>query len=264
MIRLISAMLTLLLFAVPLMAQTIQADIYIDMETGVDGQVLTVPLLAAATHVACANWTLEVNPLTTFKVDEGNDHQLPFPVTVAGVDYSTAGTRSFDYDHAGPTKERALCHFAPYKPRVSAGMFLNPGGDTVSGRWDHLNISGYQTGCVVQVWKAIGQPSVILAHSKVGYASYGGVGIGIDATSTYWVTMLFDSVAGTCDVEVYRTDDWTQVGPTSTSPTKVGSPAKYILVGIDGHNAVKTPTHSYNDDLLIDFTNAAFPLGILP
>lgn len=250
------------IFALTAEAQVIPADVFIDMETGVAGQTLTAPLLASATHVSCTGgWQLTPNPLTTFKVADGDIGQLPFPVTVAGVQYPSAGTRVFDYDHSGNSKETANCRFTTYRAKVSAGMFLQIGPSGTWAAYDYLQTPGYKTVCIVQLKDNPTTPMIWAHTTKASGASYAGQSIPVQANVPYWVTSLYDSVAGLCSVAVFDPVTWTQIGVTSTAPIDVGTPARSVLIGLNGHG-VLTPTHSFIDDLLIDWTAAAFPLGV--
>jgi hypothetical protein len=242
----------------------VAVDVYVDMESGSPGDNITAVIAAAATHGGNGVWSTIPSQLTTFKVIAG-DATLPFPVNVGGTIYNDTGTRGWDYGH---TNENSWTHYGldPVHLKISAGAFLSTGPKDTWGYYDYLVISGYVNpqSCVVQLRdNPDADQRVIRAHSTPQSGTQYGSPIPVVADKLYWVSLLYDSGNGVCKVAVFDPGTWQQVGTTSTTQLNTNVPVRFLRFGMNAHN-VTSNEHSYFDDILIDWTEGKFPLGINP
>ena len=90
----------------------------------------------------------------------------------------------------------------------------------------------------------------------------GGVGITLNSNTKYWYTSQIDtnSGAGTCRVGVYDVSG-TQIG-TSVAGVGMGQNVNRIGIMSTQHGAVPAE-NTFFDNLIVDWTNGVFPLGIM-
>src|SRR6185503_9280394 len=74
-----------------------------------------------------------------------------------------------------------------------------------------------------------------------------------------WCVLKANFATGSANLNVYRVSDWTLVGSVVTSMTS----GEDVLEIRMGNNEIGTAagTTSYFENLVVDFTHAAFPLG---
>jgi hypothetical protein len=242
----------------------VAVDVYIDMEAGLPGEIITPAIAAAAMRGGNGVWSTNPSPLTTFMVTAG-DAKLPFPVNVGGTIYNDTGTRAWDYGHS---VANSWTHYAidPVHLKISVGAFLSTGPKDSYGYYDYIVISGYVTAqsCVVQLKdNPVPGQRAIWAHSTPQSGTQYGSPIPVVPDKLYWVSALYDSGNGVCKVAVFDTGTRQQVGATSTTQLDTSTPVRFLRFGMNAHNLI-LPDHSYFDDILIDWTEAKFPLGINP
>ena len=119
--------------------------------------------------------------------------------------------------------------------------------------------------CVMQNMKSDGANPQLRSHSKNGSGTTTfGPAIDIVTGKSYWVNLKYDGVAGTASTAVFDpANAFAQVGSTSVAVSAAGRQrcgisiwAEPIIMEI---KPAKT-TQSWFGQILIDYTNAAFPL----
>jgi hypothetical protein len=221
-------------------------DIYQDMESGNNGDVLTTSILNASGH-GTGTWST----LGSMWVSNNNSRQLPGPVTVGGTTYpGTGGTRSW---------------------KLNDNLDLTYVQVSLGSSYSHITIACYLTiGPNVNFWNqfdtlyiANGLPFAVLQTSP-SYLSTFSSFIKVTSGKTYWVNLHFDGAAGKTYVAAWDPDNgFAQVQNTVSANSPPGSSVGGILrfgrADAHGDNPECT-TSTYIDNLIIDYTNAAFPL----
>jgi hypothetical protein len=196
------------------------------------------------------------------------DIALPFPVRLGSVTHTDgSSTRMWAYDQRNP-KEWVEYTVNPVHERVSVGTFLSMGPTNTYGYYDFIQFGG-QSNTTLQIQSCVAQlkdnpnPSqrVLRAHSTPSSGTAYGEGIPVLPDTFYWVTVQYDSGNNRCSVAVFDPNTWQQVGPTSISPLDPAIQVRRFRFGSNSHN-LSTESYSYFDDILIDWTEGKFPLGI--
>ena len=237
---------------------TYSANILNDAEMGNIGDLLSVSVLNASTHGSGGSWSSSAS--SKFKIGNGSLGSFAVPVTVAGVAYTGSGSRIWDYDHTGDG-EFVTYNFPTGNKKVSTGMFIKPGPNITWGDYDFVHFQGVSgQDCVIQYHDFSSPNHYIWSHSwtPVTGTQY-GVTINVTAGATYWMTLQYDSMAGTCSVALFNPTTFAQVGATSIAPLDTNVNLSKLTLGAGGHG-VTSNTHTYFDDLLIDWTEGKFPL----
>jgi chitodextrinase len=267
-------------------AWAVEVDIYQTMEFGNDGELLTPSImedstLGGITLVADPEWTI------TNSLWVADDYVRGFPgtITVNGTDYSGQGYHGWRWRNRFEGNyavilygtERQWNH-PPYHDRITVGMFFTTTQtNRVSSQHDNIVMGGpdgtgqnWGSFCVLQTGDggSGSNPPHLQAHSNNLPSSQGTTispgKIDIEAGKTYWVNLHYDGPAGECKVAAFDPDNnWVQVGETVVAEAIPGSSMNSkIRVGrTDAHgDSPDNDTQTYISHLMVDFTNAAFPL----
>ena len=244
-------------------------DIFQDMESGKEGDLLTPAILKASSHGAAADWKTEGQVW----VSTAQSYTLPGPLTVAGTTYPAAkGTRCWKFND-NAMRNMVRCGFDSVnssRTKVSVGCYYTPGVKVrLRSTFDTVCIWGMECYAVVQTindeWGPAGGP-FIRAHSCTGpgKATYSPEVIAITPGKTYWINLKYDGPAGKTLVAVFDpAKAFAQVGKTVVADS-VPNARRWYQMGFgraDGHGDMpNATTQSYIGDILIDYTQAAFPL----
>ncbi len=238
-------------------------DIYQDMESGNDGDLLTPNLMNAASHGARSTWNL------TGSMWVSNEHSrnLPGPVIVGGITYPGAtATRTWKFND-NSAKNFARVTLASSYPRITVACYYTP-GVTVRfwNQFDTIIMSGNRGFAVLQTTKEDAKGPYIRAHScTAGWKTTFSPGhIAVVSGKTYWINLHFDGSAGKTSVAVFDPDmAFAQVGATVVADSV---PDSTMQGGIDfgrgdnhGNNR-DAKTQSCFGQILVDYRNGAFPL----
>jgi uncharacterized repeat protein (TIGR02543 family) len=238
---------------------TTTVDVYLDMESGADGSVATAGILNAATHGSGGDWSTTA---TSMRVSTAFEQPLGSPVMVGSTSYTDTGsTRTFAFRNTqGRDYEYASYTLTSQAAKVSMGCFVRVGNFTgeTFGSYDLIAMEGDNGEFAVLNFQDFpGADFGWEIHTQAGV----GNSIRIVANKTYWTTMLWDRGNGKATLKVYDPITWSLVG-TSTLALQAEN---CILVAFGRYDAHGTKPQAdglyhYYDDLMIDFSNASFPI----
>ena len=238
------------------------ADIYQDMESGKDGDLLTPEIMNASSHGGGSTWSLRGSMWVSTK----NSRKLPGPVIVDGKTYpGTGGTRTWMFNDSNANNSVA-CSLAGSYSKITVACYYTPGVTiTFWNRFDTIVMAGNQVYAVMQTRGDRNGP-YLSAHSRAadGKSTGSPDWVKVVAGKTYWVNLHFDGAAGKTSVAVFDPEKGSaQVGETVVSDS---TPNSTIIRRIDfgrcdnhGNNPTAT-TQSCFDHIVVDYTHGAFPL----
>jgi hypothetical protein len=216
-IRMVRVLILLLWSVVALrgFAATTPADVYLNMETGSGGALVTSNLLNSATRGTGGSWTTFPNTLSTMRVTTDFEPVLGSQIFLDGQMYSDAvATRGYAFrdtvDH-----EYARFTFDETHAKVSMGCFLRVGdfdGSTF-GSYDLIAMEGDDEFAVVNFQDFPDEEFVLQIHTQAGTRDP----IQIRSNTTYWVTLLWDQPNRRSLLQVYDASAWELVGSGSIS-----------------------------------------------
>jgi len=272
-------------FVCCLMALTVNAvtvDVYQNMESGSAGDALTPEIMDASCHGGVAgvdgDWSFYPTTSTRFMVSSSCARQLPGAVTVNGVNYNTgASTRTWKYCDKYERDSAMLLYGSlprsystapPYSDRRTVACFLTPGQTyNVWNQHDILSTGanpGITTWCTLQIDTSINGKIHLRTHSATALASTFSPGIEVTPGKTYWINLHYDAIGGQCKCAAYDPDDnWKQVGNMDTCDSIAGRQAscrvRFGRCDAHGDNSA-APTYSHYSHIMVDYTEAKFPL----
>ncbi len=240
-------------------------DIFIDFESGTNGQIVTPALLAAGTH-GDGTWTTTVAltnmPLRYGSITNVAGLPLPGPVTISGTIYQpTSGTRSLAMRNE--KWEEAVLTYSTIHNKIAVGYWWNPGfGGATDFNWnDEVSImsTGWADEWCINSWECDGNTSqIVKVHSNAGTgAAINLTGVGTNNSKWFWVSQLYEAGAQ-AKLAIFDTN-LHQIGPVSSLPV-TNLPAKDIEFG-QHHAVANHPSVSFYNNAVIAYdTKAVFPL----
>ncbi len=254
--------LAVLLFGSNVRAATpIAVDIYQDMESGHDGDVLTATIMNGSNHGG-GTWRATRGSMW---VSTAHHRNLPGPVVVGGVTYNgTGGSRTWMFNDR-ETNTYVSYVFSGSYPTITMACYYTPGMRNVCYTFDDtFRLAGYPAWAVMQTQNQDGAGPWFFAHASLAGNGYSRRGIKWTRGNTYWINLHYDAFTGTCFVAAFDPDrGFAQWGPTVTAPAVLGSPMNGAADfgradnhGNDPHNN----GHSYVGQICIDYSNGTFPL----
>ena len=232
----------------------IYADLYVDFEAGSVGDPFTVGYLNSSTYGSGATWINR--PAQQFTV--GSEHrQLDMPVIVEGTTYQDTGTRGLRFDHVLPWMEGSDVYSQMDLPSsydsLSLGVFLK------------YTVSGYRFYDFLGVTNSNGQASCMVNFAEDNIRAHGaqpettrGSNIPVVPGTWYWVNLKWVR-NDQCYVNVYSADDGSLLGTSAASPI-TDYPVNRVHFELTYND--ESVSDTYYDNLVIDWTNADFPLGV--
>lgn len=264
----------LLLIPTQVSAQSLFADTAVDMNVvDANGTTLTAPILTSGTQgVTPCTWSLSIAPpITGMTVESSSlDRPASYVLRNNGTTFTPSAThRRIKFDHSVASRT-VLCTFVAGRvKKVSLGQYITFGPHDVGGAgtlFDYIVISS-----------ALGHTSTLQLNNGNGAAGSGyAINIETDESgtthssystitpfTTYWVTFVADySIGGTNATTVSLYDITTKILVASiTANLNVADDTVQFIrwgnneIGTDGVLA------SYFEDIIIDSTKGAFPLG---
>ena len=239
------------------LAVPIAVDMYQDMETGNAGDTLTTTMMNSTSHPS-SGWTTSAGSL--FWVSTNYHRDLPGPVTVGGTTYNgTGGSRSWQF------RDDNQLNYVVFNGSGSAEVTMACYYTTLTTLTNQV---GYDTlimfGGSFGVMQTLGGPC-LHAHSKATVNSTGSTAyIGITTGKTYWVNLKYDGSDAKVWFAAFDADNsyalvGTTYAPSIYNDTSMGW--KNFFGRADQHqNQSNDVTYSYIDQMVFDWTNAAFPL----
>jgi len=240
----------------------ISVDIYQNMESGRSGDPLT-PAIMNASHQGLGSWAA---PAGILWVSSNNSRSLPGPIAVSGTPYAGGGgTRSWMFLDANDYNFVTLLLPSTY-PRVTVACYVTVGPTCLFwNQFDTLTIEGISVFSVLQIGGEDAAGPYLRAHSRIadGTSTSSPDRIKVVAGKTYWLNLHYDGPAGKTRVAAFDPDNgFIRVGPILVADSVADAGIQYFSCGrcdTHGDNPDCT-THSYIDNIIIDFTNGVFPL----
>lgn len=289
----------LLLFLISLVLNTnihaVNVDVYQSCDSGNDGDLLTSEIMNATSYGAVigqpdAEWKLSCPDQDSgdgMWVSTMHTRQFPGVIEVHGKEYSGQSSRSWRFRNKyegnrvfvlfgherqyNEETQKPEGQGKPYHEKITIACFFT---SYQTERCDHDNIIIGGRRDVNDVWGAYavfqtrhneGQ----IPHFKIHSCLYDETATGsIGATrfepgKTYWINLHYDGVAGICKAAVFDPDNgWNQVGEILETEGIAGSQLRSVTrFGRGWHgDSPDNNTQTYISHILIDFTNAVFPL----
>src|SRR5262249_53920685 len=203
-------------------------------------------------------WTVDPNAFTVgaHRIDRAG------AVTVDGVVYPTSHpSKSLALNHASSFSVVDVLIPSGHRAVTVAGYitFGAPQVDSSSELFDYVVIWGEVTGGYAALQLNNGGGGVYALNieaSKSG--THHSPNIVITPGATYWCVLKADYVGGTAYLNVYDTQQ-TLVGAVTTTMT-TGEDVNEISIG-NGEFGTASGATSYFENMVIDYTQAVFPLG---
>jgi hypothetical protein len=240
------------------------ADIFQDMESGNEGDLLTPAIMNASSHGGGSNWSITGR----MWVSTRNSTNLPLPVTVEGVTYSgVGGTRSWMFNDNNQLNY-VRCTLPGRYSKITVACYYATGVTIPWVQFDSINFIDVteRTWGVLQVeTEDKGGPYLRCHSASVGSkTTYSPTHVKVIVGKPYWVNLHFDGNAGTVSGAVFDpANGFSQVGTTmvarSTAGAKVYGSIRFGQTSAHG-NHPDAKSQSYFDNIVVDYANAAFPL----
>ena len=242
---------------------TVPVDVLIAMNTNTPGTLLTPAIMNAGT-IGTKQWgtgNAAVNSMTL----AASMNSRVVPVAVNGVSYPTTyPSQAIAYNDTGTVQT-----FQEGLPsgvrRVTVAGYITLGPTPVTGNsklFDYWLIGGAAGNyAVMQLLVGTGSSSGygfnIETHpGSTTHSAY----IPVTPGATYWCVLKADFTAAIAQLAVYSVPSFTQVGYV-TGVAVNDQNISEISVG-NNEAGVSPGTTSYFENMVIDYTNAAFPIGV--
>jgi hypothetical protein len=239
-------------------------DIFQDMDTGRDGDLLTPAIMNASSQGGGSTWSINGQ----MWVATNHPASLPGPVAVGGNTCpGTGGTRSWKFRDSQQLNY-VKCTLPDHYSKVTVACYYTTGVTIPWVQFDSITFIEATRGtwAVLQVETEDKGGPYLRCHSasQSGKTTYSPTHIKVVPGKTYWVNLQFDGDAGTVSAMVFDpANGFAQVGSTmmarSTPGAQVYGSIRFGQTSAHGDHPDAT-TQSYLADILVDYTHAKFPL----
>ena len=237
-------------------------DLYQNMESGKDGDLLTPELVSASCHGDGATWSVHGNLWVSTK----NARALPGAVGGGGKAFAGRdATRTWMFNDSDD-RNSVECEFTGPHARITVAGYYTPGVTIpFANQFDTIALTGMQAFAVLQTRNDDGKGPYLRAHSCTeGWkTTFSPTQIKIVPGKTYWVNLHSDGDKGRVSLAAFDPEKgFTQVGETVVAPSWPGSAMRRLAFGrYDRHgDNPKAETQSYFGQSLVDYNKGAFPL----
>jgi len=253
-----------LVLTTPDLFAALPVDLYQDMESGNDGELLTPSIMGASCHGEGTTWSINGQ----MWVSTRNASSLPGPVVVGGVTYAaTHPTRSWRFNDNNQLNY-VKCSLPGRHTRITVACFYTTGVTIPWVQFDSITFieATLETWGVLQVETEDQGGPYLRCHSAApgSKTTYSPTHVKVAVGKPYWVNLCFDGEAGTVTGAVFDpANDFAQVGTTmvaqSTPGAQVYGSIRFGQTSAHGNHPDAT-TQSYFDHIIVDYTKAQFPL----
>ena len=255
--------LAVLAFPAAIFAAT-PVDLFQDMESGRDGNLLTPAIMNASSHGGGSKWTINGR----MWVSARNATKLPGPVTVDGVTYLGAGgTRSWMFNDNNQLNY-VKCTLPGHYAKITVACYYATGVTIPWVQFDSITFIE----CTERTWGVLqvetedkGGPYLRCHSASSGSkTTYSPTHVKVAVGKPYWVNLHFDGEAGTVSGAVFDpANRFAQVGSTMVAQSTVGAKVygsiRFGQTSAHG-NHPDAKSQSYFGNIIVDYANAAFPL----
>jgi hypothetical protein len=241
-----------------------QVDIFQDMENGKDGDLLTPAIMNASSHGGGSKWSINGRMWVSTK----NTRDLPGPVVVDGATYAGAGgTRSWMFNDANQLNY-VKCSLPGHYSKITVACYYATGVTIPWVQFDSITFieATERTWGVLQVETEDQGGPYLRCHSASAGSktTYSPTHVKVMVGKPYWVNLHFDGDAATVSGAVFDpANGFAQVGATmvaqATARAKVYGSIRFGQTSSHG-NHPDAKSQSYFDNIIVDYTHAAFPL----
>jgi hypothetical protein len=242
----------------------VPVDIFQDMESSHDGDLLTPAIMNASSHGGGSTWTINGQ----MWVSTRNSRELPGSVTVEGVTYTGKGaTRSWMFNDNNELNY-VKCTLPGHYAKITVACYYATGVTIPWVQFDSINLleATHGTWGVLQVETEDQGGPYLRCHSASAGSktTYSPTHVKVTVGKPYWVNLHFDGEAGTVSGAVFDpANGFAQVGTTmvahSTTGARVYGSIRFGQTSAHGNHPDAT-TQSYFDNIVVDFSHAVFPL----
>jgi hypothetical protein len=250
-------------------AFALDADIYQSMACGTAGELLTSDTMNASSRggaaATAASWAFYRGD--KMWVSDEYARKFPGTISIGGQEYTMPGTHTWRFRNREQDQYVRVVFgsgslFMPHHDRMTIACFFTTDQTaTVSNYHDNIEIGCYPAGyAVLQTVNKL----YLRAHSETDGKSTVSPSIKIEPSKTYWINLHHDGVAGVAKVGVWNADTWEElpgspVVASSNKGTKARSFAHFGNCSPHG-DYPDNETCAFFQNIIIDFTNGAFPL----
>jgi hypothetical protein len=227
-------------------AASITVDMWQDFEF--DGSI-TAASLSSNDHTSAGSWSVTTNqsPVWTTTSDE--------KTTTSSINSTAdAGTRGMRRSFTNAATSYAQYNLPAVKTNISVGFWWRApntpswaGGNKIAYAYNVAMVKFTQQGTA-------GQPKILLGYG----GSEGTVSSALTPNNWYWITAKFVR-NGTCSCTIYDSTG----AAIATQPgdvTGLNNNIESLLIG-DNNAHIAANTFSSIDDVVVDYTDATYPLG---
>lgn len=235
------------------------ANVLTDFENGSNGDAMSTTTITSSTHheTTWGTWSM-TDASSVLSVNTSGEQTTLTSITVNGTTYNDAGsTRGMAYSLVGG--HVAWVEFTPTTAQssMSVGMWYKttaPASFTSGPTFLRLNNVGFGS-----VGKLVDRKNSGSNVREIALIAVTTVTIPVSDNTWYWVTVKYIKNSSSCQFALYNTSG-VQVGTTQTF-TCTNSTITSVMVGSQTAATAAAQT-AYYDDLVLDWTNSVFPLGI--
>ena len=239
-------------------------DIFQDMESGHEGDLLRPEIMNASSHGGPTTWNINGQ----MWVSTRHSADLPGPVTISNVTCAgSGGSRSWMFNDATQL-HYVKCSLPGRYAKITVACYYATGVTIPWVQFDSITFieATERTWGVLQVETEDPGGPYLRCHSAStgGKTTYSPEHIKVTPGKLYWVNLHFDGDAGMVSGAVFDpANGFAQVGTTmvaqSTTGAMVYGSIRFGQTSTHGNHPDAT-TQSYFDNIVVDFSHAPFPL----
>jgi large repetitive protein len=228
-------------------------DAWVDFEGLTPGSAPTVAGLANSTHGTAGTWAIANSSNSLSAITAGQD-------TMAGA----PGTKGLQYNStAGDPTDRVQWSMPSTHTQVSVGMYYCTSNETASAFAfaEGPHFLGFDSNSFGDIWRLSDERNAVDNSREIRISPTGpanAVMIAVKDSTCYWLTLRVVKGANV-DFSVYDTS--LNLIQHVTTPETFGQNIDSIWLGSNLANGLSSTFYNFHfDDLIVDYTNATFPL----
>jgi hypothetical protein len=228
-------------------------DAWVDFEGLTSGSAPTVAGLVSSTHGTAGTWSVSNPSASLTAITAGQD-------TIAG----SPGTKGLQYNStAGDPPDHIQWAMPSTHTQVSVGMYYCTSNETSSvfAFEEGPHFLGFDSNSFGDLWRLSDERNAVDNSREIRISPTGpanSVRINVTDSTCYWLTMRVVKGANV-DFSIYDTS--LNLIQHVTTPETFGQNIDSIWLGSNLANGDSSSFYNFHmDDLIVDYTNATFPL----